>query len=175
MAAAYGIRYCGPDNVVQANTMLANILAFTTCINYIAQSICYIILRWKYSAIVRPYNSPLGIPGAIISLAIFSFTVVGLLIYAKFVWQSVLCLIVWEVCGMFWYMVYGRYHLLLSPEEYRSMFVLYSIQFVRQKQQQALHKSTQKYVETSSKNSIRKASTNPTTGKAETGTTTAWN
>ena len=108
-----------------------------TSINYIFQAVCYLVLRYRYAALARPFKSPLGLFGAYYTLIIFSLSLIGICWY-NYLWQSLLVLFGWIGLGMLYYGVYARFHLLMSPEEYRAMFVLYSIQFIRMKQQRAI-------------------------------------
>ena len=54
------------------------IMLIVALITYIFQVSCFIILRIKYPMLSRQYRSPVGIPGAVISLLILNYSHTGL-------------------------------------------------------------------------------------------------
>jgi ethanolamine permease len=66
--------------------------------------------------IKRPYRSPLGIPGAVVTVVIAVVTIYYQLqdpVYRTGVYGAA----IWYVLGMLYFAFVGRYKLVLSPEE----------------------------------------------------------
>ena len=137
LGAALIVRYMGSSYVAIGNAVLFNIGITGCCINYIFQAASFIMLRVRYNALARPFRSPLGNIGACYVMLIFGLTLAGVAQY-PYLGISVAALFTWLGLGLLYYFVYARYHLLMSPEEYRSLFLLYSMQFIRRKQKAAI-------------------------------------
>jgi ethanolamine permease len=89
---------------------------FGATISYGFQAISFILLRKNLPHIERPYRSPLGIPGAVVTLVIAVVTLVMQLqdpIYR----DGVYCAAIWYAIGLVYFAVYARNHLVHSPEE----------------------------------------------------------
>jgi ethanolamine permease len=71
----------------------------------------YLALRWRFPQLHRPYRSPLGIAGAVVSMAI------SLVVLAKLVQNGVLGPIIWMGLGIAYFAFYARKRLILAPEE----------------------------------------------------------
>jgi ethanolamine permease len=95
---------------------LLNMAVFGAMISYAMQGISFILLRKNLPNIERPYRSPLGIFGA-------SVTVVISLVTLYYQWQDpvyrkgVYAVAAFYVLGLIYFAVFGRKHLILSPEE----------------------------------------------------------
>lgn len=95
---------------------LLNMAVFGAMISYAMQGLSFILLRKNLPNIPRPYRSPLGIPGAVV-------TVVVALVTLYFQLQDpayrggVYAVAVFYVLGLLYFAVFGRNHLILSPEE----------------------------------------------------------
>ena len=137
LLAALIVRYMGSAYVAAGNAVLFNIGITGCCINYIFQAASFVMLRVRYNALARPFRSPLGNAGAAYVMLIFGLTLAGVAQY-PYLGVSVAALFAWLGLGLLYYFVHARYHLLMSPEEYRSLFLLYSMQFIRQKQKAAI-------------------------------------
>jgi ethanolamine permease len=95
---------------------LLNMAVFGAMISYAMQGISFIRLRQKMPHIKRPYRSPLGIPGAAVTVVVAIVTIYYQLqdpVYR----DAVLGAAVWYVLGMLYFAFVGRYKLVLSPEE----------------------------------------------------------
>lgn len=95
---------------------LLNMAVFGAMISYGLQAISFIRLRRKLPHIERPYRSPLGIPGAWITLAIAAVTLIVQLrdpVYQNGVYGAA----IWYLLGIGYFAVYGRKTLVYSPEE----------------------------------------------------------
>jgi ethanolamine permease len=95
---------------------LLNMAVFGAMISYAFQGISFIALRKKYPNIERPYRSPLGIPGAALTVLIALVTLYYQLqdpLYREGVFTA----LAWYVGGILYFAFIGRHKLVLSPEE----------------------------------------------------------
>jgi ethanolamine permease len=95
---------------------LINMAVFGAMISYALQGLSFILLRIKYPNIERPYRSPFGIPGAVLTVAIALWTMyyqMGDPLYRKGVYAA----LAWYVAGLIYFVLIGRHKLVLSPEE----------------------------------------------------------
>lgn len=95
---------------------LLNMAVFGAMISYAMQGLSFILLRWKMPRVERPYRSPLGIPGAALTIVIACVTLLCQLqdpVYRTGVYAAA----VWYALGLVYFAVIGRHHLILSPEE----------------------------------------------------------
>ena len=89
---------------------------FGAMISYAFQGLSFILLRIKLPNIERPYRSPLGIPGAVLTIAIAMWTLYYQLQDPAYV-KGVYAALAWYVAGLIYFAAYGRHRLVLSPEE----------------------------------------------------------
>ncbi|WP_448004079.1 amino acid permease [Agromyces bauzanensis] len=99
-----------------AGAIVLNIAVWGAVLAYLLQMVSYVILRRKYPNANRPYLSPWGVPGAIVAGVIAALIFVGTLINPTFLPAIIAILIVYVVM-LIGFAVYGRHHLVLSPEE----------------------------------------------------------
>ena len=95
---------------------LLNMAVFGAMISYAMQGISFILLRRNLPNIVRPYRSPLGVPGAVVTVVVALVTLFYQLqdpVYQKGVYATA----VFYVLGLLYFAFFGRHHLILSPEE----------------------------------------------------------
>jgi ethanolamine permease len=89
---------------------------FGAMISYASQAASFILLRRNMPDIPRPYRSPLGIPGAAVTIFIAAWTM-----YYQFTLpdyrSGVYAALAWYVAGLLYFAVLGRHRLILSPEE----------------------------------------------------------
>ena len=101
--------------VVIGGTLL-NMAVFAAMFSYIMQAAAFIQLRRRHGHIERPFVSPLGIPGAVLTIVIGLLTLYFQLrdpVYR----DGVLAVAVWFALGAGWFASVGRHRLVLSPEE----------------------------------------------------------
>jgi ethanolamine permease len=96
--------------------VLLNMAVFGAMLSYIAQAVSFILLRRNQPNIERPFRSPLGIPGAIVTIIIAVVTLVYQLQQELFL-KGVIWVILWCVVGIIYFAIIGRNKLILSPEE----------------------------------------------------------
>ncbi|MGK9050575.1 amino acid permease [Neorhizobium petrolearium] len=97
-------------------SVLLNMAVFGAMFSYIMQAISFIILRKKLPNIERPFRSPLGIPGAVLTIVIAVVTLLYQIQDPNFT-RGVLWVIVWFAVAIAYFAIVGRHRLILSPEE----------------------------------------------------------
>lgn len=107
----------GPDQggAIIGGTLL-NMAVFGAMLSYALQGLSFIFLRLRLPHIQRPYKSPFGIPGAVITIGIALWTLYYQLqdpAYRKGVYAA----LAWYVAGLLYFALRGRHRLILSPEE----------------------------------------------------------
>ncbi len=109
---AYGVE----NSATSIGATLLNMAVFGATISYAFQAISFIVLRSKLPHIARPYRSPLGVPGAVVTLVIALVT-----LYMQFQDQlyrdGVMFAAAWYVIGILYFALIGRKKLVYSPEE----------------------------------------------------------
>jgi ethanolamine permease len=95
---------------------LLNMAVFGAMCSYIAQAASFIILRKSHAHIERPYRSPLGVPGAYVTIVIALVTI-GFQLADPVYRQGVIGVAIWFAVGILYFALFGRNRLVLSPEE----------------------------------------------------------
>jgi ethanolamine permease len=96
--------------------MLLNMAVFGAMISYAMQGLSFILLRRNLPNIDRPYRSPLGSPGAAVTIVVALVTLYFQLqdpVYRN----GVYAVAVFYVAGLVYFALVGRHRLILSPEE----------------------------------------------------------
>jgi len=114
-AVALAIDRLGAENPVGA--VLLNLAVFGAVISYALQMLSFVLLRVRFPQIARPYRSPLGIPGALIALAISLVTLASLFASDPIYRNVALGAALWYALGLVYFAVWGRHRLVKSPEE----------------------------------------------------------
>jgi len=114
-AVALAIHLLGPAHPVGA--VLLNLAVFGAVLSYALQMISFVLLRRRLGHLHRPFRSPLGIPGALVALAISVATFAALFAADPAYRKVVLGAAVWYALGLGWFALVGRHRLVLSPEE----------------------------------------------------------
>ena len=104
-----------PSNPVGA--VLLNLAVFGAVISYALQMLSFVLLRIRFPQIARPYRSPLGIPGALIALAISLVTLASLFASDPVYRNVAIGAALWYALGLIYFAVWGRHRLVKSPEE----------------------------------------------------------
>ncbi|AKR58474.1 amino acid ABC transporter permease [Youhaiella tibetensis] len=102
------------DDII--GSVLLNMAVFGAMLSYIMQAISFILLRRNLPNIARPFRSPVGIPGAIVTIIIAAVTLFYQMQDPNFS-KGVVWVIVWCVVGIIYFAAVGRNRLILSPEE----------------------------------------------------------
>lgn len=95
---------------------LLNMAVFGAMISYAMQGLSFIVLRNKMPNIIRPYRSPIGVPGAFVTIVVAVVTLWYQLqdpVYRVAVYYVA----GFYVLGILYFAIYGRNQLILSPEE----------------------------------------------------------
>jgi ethanolamine permease len=102
------------DDII--GTVLLNMAVFGAMLSYIMQALSFIILRRNQPNIERPFRSPLGIPGAIVTIIIAAITLAYQMQDPNF-FKGVIWVVLWCAVGIVYFAAIGRNKLILSPEE----------------------------------------------------------
>jgi len=114
LGAALAIQIAGQKSPVGA--VLLNMAVCGAVISYVLQMGSFVLLRLRYGQIERPYRSPLGMTGAVISMAIAGVTFVALLMNPDYRW-GIVGAGIWFALGIVWFAVRARHTLVMAPEE----------------------------------------------------------
>jgi ethanolamine permease len=95
---------------------LLNMAVFGAMCSYILQAASFILLRRNHPHIERPYVSPFGIAGAVVTIVIAAVTIAFQLVDPVYR-QGVIGVAVWFAIGIAYFALVGRHKLVLSPEE----------------------------------------------------------
>jgi len=97
-------------------SVLLNMAVFGAMFSYILQAVSFILLRKNKPHINRPYRSPLGIGGAVVTIIIAVVTLYYQIQDPNF-FYGVFWVGVWFVAAIIYFAAVGRHKLILSPEE----------------------------------------------------------
>ncbi len=95
---------------------LLNMAVFGAMFSYIMQGLSFILLRSKLPNMERPYRSPMGVAGAVLTVVIALVTLYFQLtdpVYRT----GVVWVAGWFALGILYFALVGRHRLILSPEE----------------------------------------------------------
>lgn len=95
---------------------LLNMTVFAAMFSYIMQAVSFILLRQLLPDLHRPFVSPLGIFGALLTIVIGLITLYFQLTDPVYR-QGVLGVTIWFLIGTVYFFFIGRHRLVLSPEE----------------------------------------------------------
>ena len=95
---------------------LLNMAVFGAMISYAMQGLSFIVLRSKMPNIIRPYRSPVGIPGALVAIVVAVVTL-WYQLQDPLYRGAVYYVAGFYVLGILYFAIYGRNQLILSPEE----------------------------------------------------------
>ncbi|MEY4575804.1 MAG: hypothetical protein RL701_507, partial [Pseudomonadota bacterium] len=95
---------------------LLNMAVFGAMISYAFQALSFILLRVQQPELPRPYRSPFGIPGAVLTIALALWTMFYQLRDPAYT-QGVYAALAWYALGVLYFALIGRHRLVLSPEE----------------------------------------------------------
>lgn len=99
-----------------AGAIVLNIAVWGAMLAYLMQMISFVILRRKFPDMVRPYKSPWGVRGAVVAGIIAFLSFVGFLLNETFR-PAIVAIIIVYVVVLAIFAIWGRHHLVLSPEE----------------------------------------------------------
>lgn len=115
MLAVWFIEGADQGGLIIGGTLL-NMAVFGAMFSYVMQGLSYIQLRRKFPNMERPYKSPLGVFGALLTVIIALVTIYMQLQDPAFV-AGVLWVVAWFAIGIIYFALIGRHKLILSPEE----------------------------------------------------------
>jgi ethanolamine permease len=97
--------------------MLLNMAVFGAVLSYVFQMAAFVALRVRLPHLLRPYRSPLGVFGAISTLALSLVTLATLFLGGGEYVYVTLGAAVWFALGAAYFGVYARHQLVRAPEE----------------------------------------------------------
>ena len=102
------------DDII--GSVLLNMAVFGAMLSYIMQAVSFILLRRNLPDIERPFRSPVGVPGAVLTIIIAIVTLFYQVQDPNFN-RGVIWVVAWCAVGIVYFAVTGRHRLILSPEE----------------------------------------------------------
>jgi ethanolamine permease len=112
---ALAIHLLGAEHPVGA--VLLNMAVFGAVVSYALQMLSFVLLRRRLPHRARPFRNPLGVPGALVALAISVVTLFGLFASDPVYRRVVIGAALWYALGLAWFALVGRRRLVRSPEE----------------------------------------------------------
>ena len=97
-------------------SVLLNMAVFGAMLSYILQAVSFMLLRKNQPNIERPYVSPFGNAGAIVTIVIAVVTLLYQVQDPNFT-KGVIWVIAWFAVAIVYFAAIGRHKLILSPEE----------------------------------------------------------
>src|SRR5665648_439255 len=96
--------------------VLLNMAVFGAMFSYLLQGLTFIQLRRRFPNIERPYRSPFGVPGAVLTVVIALVTI-GFQLADPVYRTGVIGVAIWYALAILYFALHGRKGLVLSPEE----------------------------------------------------------
>ena len=105
------------DSDSHVGSALLNMAVFGAVISYACVMASFIKLRISNPHLVRPYRSPLGIPGAVVGLLLSLVALIATL-SDPLLLPAVVGVVVFLILGMIYFFCFSRHHLVAqAPEE----------------------------------------------------------
>ncbi|HUU67564.1 MAG TPA: amino acid permease [Methyloceanibacter sp.] len=96
--------------------VLLNMAVFGAMFSYLLQGLTFIQLRRKFPNIERPFRSPFGVPGAVLTVLIAAITI-GFQFADPVYRTGIIGVAIWYALAICYFAVHGRRTLVMSPEE----------------------------------------------------------
>lgn len=97
-------------------SVLLNMAVFAAMLSYISRAAAFIVLRINQPDLPRPYLSPFGIAGAVVTIVISVITLIYQVQDAKFM-QGVVWVLLWLAAGIAYFHLIARHNTVQSPAE----------------------------------------------------------
>ena len=113
------LRWAGGQDSEFASTVsgaLLNMAVFGAVISYAMQCVAYVLLRRNMPGINRPFQSPWGIPGAVVAGIIAVIALIATFLNEDYR-PGVYGVAIWFILAVAYFGLAGRHKLVLSPEE----------------------------------------------------------
>lgn len=99
-----------------AGSIVLNIAVWGAVIAYLLQMASFILLRSQHPDAVRPYRSPVGVPGAMVAGLLAGMIFIGIMVNPDYRLAVVAIMVVFAA-ALAAFAIWGRSRLVLSPEE----------------------------------------------------------
>jgi ethanolamine permease len=96
--------------------VLLNMAVFGAMFSYLLQGLTFIQLRRRFPKIERPYRSPFGVLGAVLTV-IIALVTIGFQLADPIYRTGVIGVAIWYALAILYFAAYGRKTLVFSPEE----------------------------------------------------------
>jgi ethanolamine permease len=96
--------------------VLLNMAVFGAMFSYLLQGLTFIQLRRRFPNIERPYRSPFGVLGAVLTV-IIALVTIGFQLTDPVYRTGVIGVAIWYALAILYFAAYGRKTLVFSPEE----------------------------------------------------------
>jgi ethanolamine permease len=106
----------GQDAGAFIGGVLLNMAVFGAMFSYLLQALTFIQLRKRFPHIERPYRSPFGVLGAVLTVLIALVTI-GFQLADPVYRDGVVGVALWYGLAILYFALHGRKHLVMSPEE----------------------------------------------------------
>ncbi|KAI9149821.1 hypothetical protein H9P43_010000 [Blastocladiella emersonii ATCC 22665] len=125
-AGSMGPIYC-PDNDVTTALLLWVVCTWVCCVSYIFELISFLVIRRRLQTLPRPFVSPVGVPGAVLALAIVlgPGMIAPVLIEPVFIVILLGTLFVLAAIASAYWLLVARARMADSPEK---LFIRYQLQ-----------------------------------------------
>ncbi|RHY83458.1 hypothetical protein DYB26_008117 [Aphanomyces astaci] len=113
---------CFVDYYYALDAMLFNTCIFFGCISYLSQCVGYIYLKKNFRSMERKFHSPLGRPGAIYAILIWTTTMLAITGFQGDGQASILLVVgILSACSVYYY-AYAKYRQKFSEDERKTLF-----------------------------------------------------
>jgi ethanolamine permease len=106
----------GRDNPAFMGGFLVSMIVLAGMISYILQCLSFLGLRRNFPNIARPFRSPFGVAGAVVTMAIAAVTLLFQFFDPVYRYAA-LATALWYGLGLAYFALFRRHQLVLSPEE----------------------------------------------------------
>ncbi|KAF0682800.1 Aste57867_25099 [Aphanomyces stellatus] len=104
-----------------ASTVLFNVSLLCACVAYASQCAGFIALRRDHRELDRPFRSPVGVPGAAVSLLVWAGTAVALVAFQDDCYVAAGVTVASLALASLYYVAYAKRRQGFSPDELRSL------------------------------------------------------
>lgn len=110
--------FSGSKGVTDARIggLLLNMAVFAAMLSYLSRAAAFLVLRRDHADLPRPFVSPFGRAGGLITIVMCMVTLAYQVRDAAFL-DGVVWVVVWMGLGICYFMVFARHRLVLSPDE----------------------------------------------------------
>ena len=113
---------CVMDDALALDAILFNVSIFFGFVAYISQCAGYIYLKRRYPKMRRTFHSPLGIPGAIYAIVVWSVNIISIAGFQRDKQVSLITGVLIIILCSIYYHTYAKSRQTISDEERKTLF-----------------------------------------------------